>query len=449
MKTPKTLTFFQRVASIDRADWGDRAKIKVYRLAPLINRLVGSEHKFVTIYGEPITEEKLKIDHGSGRYRLYLNFKAPQTKDEKELDMVELDILDPAFPPKIPAGEWLDDPRNKQWAWAKPPGAGQQNGTAAPAPVDPLAHLNTFMDIQDRIEDRIRPAAAAPAAAAVAVDPWAAAEKILNMRADNPMMAILQKQMELNSAAAEAERQRNFQAQEAGREREHKLQLELMQAKMGGQGKPFLEQLLELATTDKLEPIKKVFGLFGGGGEAIGRVARTTALDLARDFISSPAFANIGQGLGMLLTSYATASHTNGNGAPPPQYPTVLNAQQPNGTIPPVEHPEQRIQRIGATITKPMLTMFMKGGAGSDWAQSMFDVYPEDYVFMAKLGPENIIERYRRFPEAWNAINYREGDFVEFIKEFCAWDPNTEEGPVPPGDGDDGIVDLEKEEAGA
>jgi hypothetical protein len=88
---------------------------------------------------------------------------------------------------------------------------------------------------------------------------------------------------------------------------------------------------------------------------------------------------------------------------------------------------------------------FMKNATGAEWAQAMFDLWPEDYVFMRTLGAENLVNRYRRYPEAWSVIGYREADFVTFIQEFCAWDPNTEEAPAPPANGDDGVVDLDSD----
>ena len=146
---PKQATFFERIARVARADWGTRAKIKVYRLEPIIDRLRGSENKYITIYAEPITEEKLKIDQGSGRYRLYFNYKEPAGLD-KEVDSIELDVMDMNFPPKVPAGEWVDDARNKKWAWARP--AGAPGGPPAQAPLENA--YETVLEIQDRERTR-------------------------------------------------------------------------------------------------------------------------------------------------------------------------------------------------------------------------------------------------------------------------------------------------------
>ena len=90
---------------------------------------------------------------------------------------------------------------------------------------------------------------------------------------------------------------------------------------------------------------------------------------------------------------------------------------------------------------------FMKGEPGEAFAANMFNVAPEDFAFLKSIGAETLIEQYRHFPQAWNAVQYREADFISFMQEFCAFDPNADEGPAPPDNGDDGVVDLEKEEA--
>lgn len=148
--TPKNISFFDRLAHIAAADWGSRAQVRVYRLEPITNSLIGSEKKYIKLYTQPpVTEERIKQDCGSGRYRLYLTFKAP-AQDQKEVDSVEIDILDLKFPPQVPKGAWLDDPRNAQWAWAKDAydkqnAAPQQQASAADTIIDAI-------DIVDRLK---------------------------------------------------------------------------------------------------------------------------------------------------------------------------------------------------------------------------------------------------------------------------------------------------------
>jgi hypothetical protein len=156
---PRTVTFFARVAQIDKEDWGSRASMSLYRLEPIIDRLRGSEKKHIAKYEEPIDENRIKLDYGSGRYRLYLNFKMPGAHEGKELDAIEFDILDMNYPPKVPYGEWVDDQRNRKWAWAKPPDPNAQKQTIADGAGTVLESFRVFTDIQDSVAARQAPAA--------------------------------------------------------------------------------------------------------------------------------------------------------------------------------------------------------------------------------------------------------------------------------------------------
>jgi hypothetical protein len=263
------------------------------------------------------------------------------------------------------------------------------------------------------------------------------------MRSENPMVAILQQQMKDAAAATEAERDRAFKAAESAREREFKLQEQLLTARSAPQ-KSFMDQLRELADMgDKLDPIKKLLGF---GAEVVtGRAVRTTAYDVVRDIASSPFGANLGQGLGVLLSNLASTQAPAGP-AQPMRPQLVPNPAFHNGGTPTKESDEQRIQRIGQQITQPMLyEFFLKDESGATFAERMFDMWPEDYIFLRTLGAENIVNRYRQFAPAWAVIGPKEPDFITFIQEFCKWDPNEDEGPAPPHDGDAGTVDLESE----
>jgi hypothetical protein len=426
-KIPRVATFFERMQGFNRKDWdGGRAKVKLYRLAPLINRLVGSEHKFVTIYGEPVTEERIKVDHGSGRYRLYLNYKAPAGSQEKELDMVEIDILDQNYPPKIPPGEWMDDPRNKSWAWAKPKDAPGTNGSA-PAP-DPLAHLNTFMDIQDRIEERIKPAQQPPAAP-TAVDPWAAAERILNMRAENPMMAILQQQMADNAKALEAERERAFKSEQAAREREFALQKQLLESKNNTPpAKGLIEQIVETVGGDnKVDMLKR---LFNNGSAEAGPARRTTGLDLARELGGKLFEGPIAEGLGQWIGSLAQRN-VNGNGHAP-MNPAQGNAQPAKGS------PEHLARFIELTVNPALLSHYVRGMSGSDFAAWLADGgYMDELAQLQNFthpripgqrGAQAIVTAYKNTPHMWPTLSSQgENRFIQFVNEFCAWVPETED----------------------
>lgn len=112
-------TFWQQVASVAKADWGPRAHIYLYRVEPRIDRSRSGNPNYITKYAEAISEDRVLADHGSGKYKLMLNFRKPGAEQGDEIDSVYLDILNMQFPPKVPPGEWVDDPANKRWAWAK------------------------------------------------------------------------------------------------------------------------------------------------------------------------------------------------------------------------------------------------------------------------------------------------------------------------------------------
>ncbi len=203
--------------------------------------------------------------------------------------------------------------------------------------------------------------------------------------------------------------------------------------------KGLADQLLEFATlADKLEPVKKLFGFGGGGGPAAAaesvRVSRTTGLDIVRDFVTSPTAEHIGRGLGNLLNTFAQHQQPNPgntmvNQPPPPQQP-----QQ--------ETERDRIIRIAQTITGPMLHQyFLPGEDGDTFAGVMFDMWPEDYMFMRALGAPRILELYKNFPPAWAIIAPKEAAFLKFLNELCAWKPDVDEEPAK----DDGIIDAEVE----
>lgn len=433
-KTPKVMTFFQRMASISPEDWGTRAKVRLYRLAPIIDRLRGSDVKFITVYQELVTEEKIKLEWGSGRYRLYLNYKMPQGSQEKELDQVDIDILDMKYPPVVPAGEWMDDPRNKQWAWGRRDiqQPGQQPQQQQTAGIDPLASLNTFMDIQDRIEDRLKPAAAPAPAVAQTPDPWAAAERILNMRnVESPVVAILEKHQEQAAKAQEEERKRNHEALEKAKDREHELNQKLLELTIKNATPPaaavaqkgMLEQLMEFSSMpEKLDPIKKLFG-WGSSGDGGGRPAKTTGMDLARDIatkiIDSPIAEGLSALLGNLIPQRATPPMQMNGAAPLP-----APQQQPAG--------DSLSQFIGQVVNPALMRMYLGGFPGDEFATWMWEGYPERLQELQQfkhplmpgvIGARVIIAAYKQSPLWPNLASKGEPAFIQFVNEFCAWRP--------------------------
>jgi hypothetical protein len=455
---PVETNFFQRVAAVPAADWGTRVYLYLYQIEPVCDLKQSGGKAYLMRYQEPVRDEhQIMLEQGSGKYRLVLAYNKISPQASNEMARYDFEIYNPKYPPKIPREVWVNDQRNRRWEALLPEkptpaaagaastmveamqlvneirGSVREEMGATEQPADaqsPSEMVQTFKAMKEILQPT--PAAGTTAATAP-VDPFDTAAKIMAMRANDPMMAVMMTLLTNANTANEAARQREY---------------ELLQKQAAAPpAKGLLDQLLELAALgDKLDPLKKLFGFGNGTAELAGRAARTTGLDVVRDLVTGPAGERLAQGIGVLIGNLASATTPNGKPAPT----LIPNPALNNGAMPPQESTEERINRIGETVTRPMLAeYFMKNASGAEWAQAMFDLWPEDYVFMRTLGAENLVNRYRRYPQAWNIIAYREADFITFITEFCAWDPNTEDAPAPPANGDDGVVDLDSDKTEA
>lgn len=451
---PIETDFWKRVKAIPRADWGTRVFLYLYILEPLCNLKQSGGKVYLNRYAEPVQDEhQICMEYGSGRYRLMLAYNKVSPDQSNELARYEFEIYNPQHPPKVPRAAWINDARNAKWEALLPKETPATPATAASTIVDAMKMVSDIRrDVRAEIEPEpadaqspsemvqtfkamkeiLQPTPASGTTAATPpADPFDTAAKIMAMRANDPMMAVMMELLKNANAANEAARQREY---------------ELLQKQAATPPKGLLDQLIELAAMgDKLEPLKKLFGFGNGAAEVAGRAARTTGLDVVRDLVTGPAGATLAQGIGVLISNLASATSAN-PASPPKPPPIVMSGANPDGTAP-QENAEQRINRIGETITRAMLfEFFLKDeDSGEAFAQWMFDGAPKDYIFIRTYGAEELIRRYRRVPEAWPVIQAKEAEFLKFLQAFCAWDPNTEDGPAPPSNGDDGVVDLEPE----
>jgi hypothetical protein len=437
--------FFQQVAAVRPSDWGTRIYLYLYQLEPVCDLKKSGGKAYLMRYEEPITDEhRIMIEQGSGRYRFILAKNKISADASNELARYEFEIYNRLYPPKLNREAWVPDPRNRRWEVLLP---------KEPPPPPPAAAAETVLEgirlgnelRKEAREEMKAEAPAAPAAAPAPVDPWAAAERILNMRSENPMVTILQTQMTSQAAALEAERERSFKAAEAAREREFKLQQDLIAARTAAAPaaqKSVLDQIMDFAADDaKLDRIKKVAGVFGFGMDGGGRAARTTPLDVMREVVNSPFGAQLGTGVSNLLTNLV--SHTdapNGIGVVQTLHPIPANgAGAPTNAT--HESETQRIQRIASAITNPMIGEFFDlDEPGNVFAERVFDFWPSDFLFLQHLGPDTIVNLYKDHNKPlWNYLTAdpvkgnREAAFRKFITDFCAW--SADEEPTTPADG--------------
>lgn len=149
-------SFFETLLKVDARDWGTRYWIYLYRLEPTIDRTRTGEPKYIQSYAEPINEDRILADQGSGKYKMILNFRKPGIDRGDEIDTGYISILNMQFPPRIAPGEWVDDPKNRKWSWAKkyfPAEQPQGNNGAA----DPMKTLETYNKIRKDIVAEVQP----------------------------------------------------------------------------------------------------------------------------------------------------------------------------------------------------------------------------------------------------------------------------------------------------
>jgi len=115
--------FFLNLKRVDPEEWTERLFMYLYRTAPLIDRKqTAGQHNNIEKISEPVDQNDIMLRHGSGGYKLILiryDPSAPRPQQYKKVREKFFRIFNPKFPPKIPLGDWIDDPRNKDWEWAK------------------------------------------------------------------------------------------------------------------------------------------------------------------------------------------------------------------------------------------------------------------------------------------------------------------------------------------
>ena len=428
---PRSMSFFERIAKIAPKDWGTRAKIKVYRLAPVINRLVNAEHKFVCMYGNPgdppLTEEQLKVDHGSGKYRLYLNYKAPSS-DEKEIDRVDIDILDSSFPPKIPPGEWMDDPRNKTWAWAKPKDvpAPVAAGSTAASISDVAEVFRVASDLRREAKEEMASTQSAPPQTPAVPDISAqiasifgVASQVVQMRTENPMVDILKEElgaMRTELAEQRKEREAALRAQLASLEKK----LEAGTSQTSPTSGDWIENLNKLASAK--ETLAKLLGVPTEAGPAV-RSRLSGTMEFFRDIIPQVINSPLLVGIGTRLMQ----------GGPPMQAVPGRVAQSMPSKPGPAE-----FQKFVEYVTPSMIS-YLEESDGTAFAEWMAAGHTEWLPLIQGLthnsmpgqsGAPVITAFYRSQPQWWNGImkacGGNEATFTKFVTDFCAWKPETE-----------------------
>ena len=446
----KFRTFFQNVEKIDSADWNTRAFITVYRLEPIIDKDRSTEPKWVEKYGEPIDPARLKKDQGSGRYRLYLTFKLPAAKQSREVDVVDVDILDLNYPPNLALGDWVDVPKNRKWAWAKTilEKREAQTRKAEEGPQPAGMNASQVLELVDTIEERVakryeqKPAPPPTQNQVTAIDIIETADKIVSRMsqppapptADNEQMRALREDIKYQ------------------RERNDALMTQLITAisakPQGESGLKGLKEIIDTIKTilpdarDLLSPA--IDAATGGksrmtGDQEFWQGIITTVVDK-----SSPLLNLLGQF--MLSRAMQASQRPPAPGAPQPGMTPGLPqpTQQPNQPVSPMPpasptdvstpQPEQ-INQLVMMIGETVATALVEGRAGDAYAESFEGLFgTAAYDQLSALGKERMLQIFQSLP-MWEKIGILQSKVPGFIDEFLEYgadEPEVASHKMPP-----------------
>jgi hypothetical protein len=414
---PKSMTFFDRMAGIEKADWGTRAKVKVYRIEPITDQIRVTGQKYIAIYEEAITEERLKQDCGSGRYRLYLTFKAP-TELDKEIDMIELDVLDPHYPPKIPAGAWLDDPRNKKWEWARAMIETKEQQQAAGPSLNGLA--DTLRAVKEILP--------APQKASEVLDTIRAVKEMSPTPPPATQDATL-------TAIVELVKAQNLQAQtalNAAQERADKLLFQLLDNKKGTGLETFKGVLTEIKDVFGVGSLKDLFSM---GKEAVSEVTKgRSRMSGWMEFVQPalPAIVDFIKPFGMAIAqNMVIKAQQNGAQLPPAAAQPQAQPQQPNPGL------MAFIGRVGEPLLNYIRMEADPAELGNDFASWLYDGFgPVLQTNARQIGSQNLVMIFRGTPlwvdkgadgKQTSLAEMQPTRIEQFVNSFLAWNPPADD----------------------
>lgn len=441
-----TTDFWEWLRSRTDAEW-QQLEFYLYRKAPVTDRLAGGNPvKYVTKYGQGVDLETIKREHGSGIYKALVNQLAVTSGKEssKTIRQLTFEIEDTNYPPKVPPGEWVDDPRNKRWAWARPadpaaPGAAAGGGLAGAAdlfrvaldvvtklrpdlPRDDKASVTTAIveamkaaqaQTFELVKDREKPAGWTPqeiVAMATLLIPL--------LRPPAPAAPESNAVVEVLRAQLASQEKQNQEMREEMRE----LRKEL---RGGGEGAGggILKAVREARLVERIlkgdqEPMDwKAMGM-----QMLGeQLPRITELLAARRGVSLPPAER----------TLPPAPHARAN--PPANAPP---AGEPGAALPAAPEDPQMAEAINVIrhYGPYMLNAFVQNATGADFAMSVINIigWP-DYRKIANLGVERFMLAIQAEPEFARQFAGLEEQLLEFVEDFVKGPSDEEyEEPEPP-----------------
>jgi TolA-binding protein len=142
--------FWMWLSGYSDDDW-QRMIAYMWRVEPITDKRTGGRPTHVEKIGRPFDVEYVMTKHGSGIYRVDVCQIEPTGNKQKRIRQHYFSILNLDYPPRVPPGDWIDDPANAKWKWAEAKIKGMYDGAPANGPqaggfaANPAELFNTVL----------------------------------------------------------------------------------------------------------------------------------------------------------------------------------------------------------------------------------------------------------------------------------------------------------------
>jgi len=462
-KPKESIPFFDLIRTVDY----NNHQIHLFRVEPLTDRKRTGDYAYIQKFAEPFDEDTVLKDPtwgGSGVYRATLYYEPPGTKKQKEVVAEKyFEVIDQAYPPRFPLSQWIDEPKNKKWAWAREVmereqgkdssnrGGGSRNEIKEvlqeirEGQVSPKETFSSMMSAhQTGVKQGIEMAKqSAPAAAGDSgvVELLKTFIPLLKPTPppppDNSIVEMLKLQIQMQEKRAESDREQSKADREAA-ERRAEAAEKRHDALMTG-------LLAEKKNTgfDVIEQFTKMFGAFqqlngaglGATDESWSGIFKEGLREAAPDLMRTLApgvgamLGGLGQGAPRIPPP-SVSRETLSTSVPPAQGQPASVAQPAAAQPPPPFDPQFTQAYTCIFMSQSTLLNYMRTGrSGLDFGDWLADGPGAMEIEKIKAaGPENIMKFIAtQIPPLWAELQPVQVKFQQFLGELMAWEPQEDD----------------------
>jgi len=145
-------SFWEWTDNLPREAWSQNLIAYLWRCGPLIDTGNGKPTSIAKL-SQAFDVNFILENYGSGLYRIDVCETPPAPGQKgKCIRRSYENVLDMKYPPKIPMGTWIDDPRNASWQWCKPDLEAEAESRKAQPPQQSNT-LGDLLDIQLKLKE--------------------------------------------------------------------------------------------------------------------------------------------------------------------------------------------------------------------------------------------------------------------------------------------------------